>query len=434
MKELKKNIRGILGKPSTDHLVLSPVQKDIHFIRFSNNGVNRENLFDRKVETAIEAGVNGRTALLTIDGQESSSVEAAAAKARQTAELLPEDPEYMPPVTKEETAGIKTVSIVYDPIPVEEKYTLLSHIFAAMKNAGLVSAGSLASSVTEHAVFNTKGVNLSHYSLDYALNVTAMSGKSAFKDFYYGSDLKKLDLENFINNLTEKAKLASKVKTQDAGKYAVILGPDATAELLAFFYYYAFDRKKIDEGLSSLASRMDKEIAVKDFHFFSDPYDPDMKVNPPFDAKTGMPCRRVELIKEGHFQEAFCTRYYAKKNGFVPCGNGIMNTKYNLSVEGKNKTLEQMAADIGNGLFINSFFYIRVVDEMDSVFTGMTRNGVFRIKNGKLINAVNNFRFNQNVFEMLANIIDIGEARNTEFGRFPYLAVKDFNLVSQTEF
>lgn len=434
MKELKKGIRSILSKPSTDHLVISPVQKNIHFIRFSNNSVNRENLYERKVSTSIEAGVNGRTAVLVTDGLCKEELEHTAAQARMTAELMPQDPEYMPPVAKEETEGLKTVSVVPELIPVDERYALLAQIFAKMKNAGLKASGTFVSTIAEHAVFNTRKVALSHYSMEYALNVTALSGNGTFKDFYYGTDLRKLNLEKFTENLIVKASLASKVKSMDAGRYTVVLAPAAVAELMSFFAWYNCDKKKIDEGLCGFSSRINKNIAVSNFHFYSDPYAEGRRLNPPFDAKSGAPCRHVELIKDGRFQEAFCTRYYARQQGLTPCGSGLGNTRYNLTADGTDRTAEQMIADIDNGLFINSFFYIRNVDEMDAVFTGMTRDGVFRIKNGKIVHAVNNFRFNQNMFEMFMNILDIGEAENTEFGRFPYLTVKDFCLVSRTEF
>ncbi|MBO4556343.1 MAG: TldD/PmbA family protein [Elusimicrobiales bacterium] len=434
MKELKKNIRNILDKPSTDHLVLAPVQKDVHFIRFSNNRVTAENLFDRSVETTIEAGVNGRTAVLTTDGLTKDALEKTAAEARKTAEMLPQDPEYMPPVSKEDASQAKPVTSLPYPAPIEEKYEILARIFAKMKNAGLAAAGNLISAETEHAVFNTKGVNMSHYALHYALQVTAISEKGSFKDSFYGSDLKKLDLEPFIENIIEKSKLASKIKTQDAGKYTVLLSPAAAAELLMFFFFYNGDQKRIDEGLCGLSTRKDKEFAVKNFHFFSDPYDPEQRTLPPFSPKSGAPCRKADFIRDGRLQEAFATRYYAKEHGLVPNGDGLRNTMYNLQVEGTDRTFNQMLENIENGLYINSFFYIRSVDEMEAVFTGMTRDGVYRIKNGKLINAVNNFRFNENMFEFMANILDIGQAVNTEFGRFPYMTVKDFNLVSKTEF
>ena len=87
-----------------------------------------------------------------------------------------------------------------------------------------------------------------------------------------------------------------------------------------------------------------------------------------------------------------------------------------------------------NGLYVNSFWYIRLVDLMDGIFTGMTRDGLFRIKDGKLAGSVNNFRFNQSVFDMLRNTTGIGKEKESAFTSIPPITVKDFNFVSRTEF
>ena len=87
-----------------------------------------------------------------------------------------------------------------------------------------------------------------------------------------------------------------------------------------------------------------------------------------------------------------------------------------------------------NGLYVNSFWYIRLVDLMDGIFTGMTRDGLFRIKDGKLAGSVNNFRFNQSVFDLLKNTAGIGKEKAMVYTSMPTITVRDFNFVSKTEF
>ena len=43
--------------------------------------------------------------------------------------------------------------------------------------------------------------------------------------------------------------------------------------------------------------------------------------------------------------------------------------------------------------------------------TGMTRDGLFLVENGKITKAARNFRFNQSVLEMLRNVESLGPAR-----------------------
>ena len=40
----------------------------------------------------------------------------------------------------------------------------------------------------------------------------------------------------------------------------------------------------------------------------------------------------------------------------------------------------------------------------EKVMTGMTRDGLFLVENGKVARAAKNFRFNQSVLEMLRNV------------------------------
>jgi len=89
---------------------------------------------------------------------------------------------------------------------------------------------------------------------------------------------------------------------------------------------------------------------------------------------------------------------------------------------------------VEDGLYVNSFWYIRQVDQMDAVFTGMTRDGLFRIKDGRLAGSVNNFRFNQSVFALLENTTDIGKEKGMVYASMPHITVKDFNFVSSTGF
>ena len=53
-------------------------------------------------------------------------------------------------------------------------------------------------------------------------------------------------------------------------------------------------------------------------------------------------------------------------------------------------------------IFCVSFWYIRGVDPRTATVTGLTRDGVWYIENGKIQYPVRNFRFNQSIVQMLA--------------------------------
>ena len=95
------------------------------------------------------------------------------------------------------------------------------------------------------------------------------------------------------------------------------------------------------------------------------------------------------------------------------------------------------------GLLVTRFWYIRAVDPRTALFTGVTRDGLWYIENGKIQYPVTNFRFNQSVLELLApgNVELIGKSERTgnsdSQGRgaslTPALKIKRFNFTSLSE-
>jgi predicted Zn-dependent protease len=98
-----------------------------------------------------------------------------------------------------------------------------------------------------------------------------------------------------------------------------------------------------------------------------------------------------------------------------------------------------MIEDTDHGLLITRFWYIREVDAMQKILTGMTRDGTFLIENGRLKNAVRNMRFNESLFHLLNNVEDLGYSVRTSGEEgidmvVPSLKAKDFNFSSVTRY
>jgi predicted Zn-dependent protease len=98
-----------------------------------------------------------------------------------------------------------------------------------------------------------------------------------------------------------------------------------------------------------------------------------------------------------------------------------------------------MIASMDRGLLISRFWYIRSTDPRIAGLTGLTRDGVWFIENGKVKYPVKNFRFNQSVIQMLApgNVEMVGVSERVgdtdSASLFPALKLKAFNFTSQSE-
>jgi predicted Zn-dependent protease len=91
------------------------------------------------------------------------------------------------------------------------------------------------------------------------------------------------------------------------------------------------------------------------------------------------------------------------------------------------------------GLLVTFFWYIRPVDQMTLLNTGMTRDGMFLIENGEIVGPVQNFRWNDGPARGFNNItmlgtpvpMHIGEAYdNPGTALVPAMKIEDFKMTS----
>jgi predicted Zn-dependent protease len=92
-----------------------------------------------------------------------------------------------------------------------------------------------------------------------------------------------------------------------------------------------------------------------------------------------------------------------------------------------------MIASTEKGILVTRFWYTNIVDPMQVIVTGMTRDGTFWIENGKVTHSIKNFRINQNVLDMLNNVEMMSESVLAGGIVVPAMKVRDFNFSSGTD-
>jgi len=147
-------------------------------------------------------------------------------------------------------------------------------------------------------------------------------------------------------------------------------------------------------------------------------------------AGGGLPAEPMAWIENGVVKNLVYDRYWAGKAGKQP--TPFPNR---LVLEGGGKSLADMIAAVDRGLLITRFWYIRVVNPQTMQVTGLTRDGVFLIEQGKVTAPVMNFRFNQSPVEMLKNTVALGTPVRVRGGEgqgmiAPPIVVKDFSFTS----
>jgi predicted Zn-dependent protease len=160
----------------------------------------------------------------------------------------------------------------------------------------------------------------------------------------------------------------------------------------------------------------------------------------------GFPKKKLHLIEKGVFKEIPTDRRVAEMLKMENTGHSLgADDEYgplplNLHIENGDKSLEKMIDTTKKGILVTQFHYVNILDPMKTLITGMTRNGIFLIEDGKVKQGLKNLRFTQSIMETLMNVDMIGDKTLVQSGGFgggfsvPAMKVRDFHFTSKTEF
>ena len=71
---------------------------------------------------------------------------------------------------------------------------------------------------------------------------------------------------------------------------------------------------------------------------------------------------------------------------------------------GEAESVDELVAAVDDGIYITRVHYLGIVDPRRGVLTGMTRDGTFRIRDGKIAEPLVNLRFTIAVPDLLADV------------------------------
>jgi predicted Zn-dependent protease len=150
----------------------------------------------------------------------------------------------------------------------------------------------------------------------------------------------------------------------------------------------------------------------------------------------GSPATPVTWIEKGVLKNIYYDPVTARRQKVAPSPAA---PNMSLAVEGTNQSIEDMIKTTRRGLLVTFFWYLRPVDTLTLLNTGMTRDGLFLIENGEIAGPVQNFRWNMSPLVAFANISAVGKAVPIHTGEaydgpgtalVPALRVEDFYMTS----
>jgi len=241
----------------------------------------------------------------------------------------------------------------------------------------------------------------------------------------------------------------------DAGRYEVILPPSGVADMMATLTFYSMGGQDAEDGRTVFSrdgggTRVGEEISPLPFTLYSDPGEPGIECSPfvatgasssevsVFD--NGLPIERTDWIRDGALAHLRYHRAGAAKYG-VPMAPFVDNLVLRCG-QHEGGSVDDMVALTERGLLLTCLWYIRQVDPATALETGLTRDGVYLIEEGRIVAAANNFRFNESPVDLLARATEVGTPVRSlarEFGEYmnrtimPALRIPDFNMSSVSQ-
>jgi len=285
---------------------------------------------------------------------------------------------------------------------------------------------------------------------EFQLNGRTEGGRSSAWASAAGPQLATLDIDARVAEVHRRLEWARTTRELEAGRYETILPPIAVADLMTFLYWKMSARDARDGrtmfSAPGGATKVGQRVSDLDFTLFSDPTAPGLECEPFASVSASsavaslfdnaVPLGRVDWIDGGIITHLLTPRADAERAGTTfaaPVDNLV------LELQDSSGTTEDLVARTERGLLLTSLWYMREVDPATLLVTGLTRDGVYLVEDGRVVGAVNNFRFNESPVDVLAHSFEASATMRTvgrEFGAYfnrvamPALRVAGFNMSS----
>lgn len=413
-----------------------------------------------EIYRTVPNGVGARISTNQLDDRIlEAAVRAAERGSRRVARLGRGVGFYPPMPNYEPFSGAATWSDATYGLTTEVRGEVARALIAPAEAEGLFSAGYLEVRAGSTAYIDTAFQELrtgeyAYWEQPYvrwtqaqcSMTVRDVSGAGSGWAGRSSYDWARIDADAVAQLAIEKCRASRDPVALEPGRYTVILEPQAVADLIEIMVRSLVQREFPEQGnrgpwllgpdavLRIWRSKLGLKVVDERITISHDPSDPELGIVMRL-AERPEPVAWIErgvLTNLGH---EFSTDVRRLEGAHHLRGA----TGYRMS--GGDTSLEEMIRTTRRGLLVTRLSNLRQLDDVSLLATGLTRDGLWLIENGKITKAVKNFRFTESPLFALNNIEQLGEpvpvfrpTRN-ESGQLtpaivPPLKVRDFSFTS----
>jgi PmbA protein len=250
-----------------------------------------------------------------------------------------------------------------------------------------------------------------------------------------GRDFGIVSAEQIAEKVVARAKELLSPRRIESGKMPVILAKRISANILSM-YLSSFYAENAQKGLSRLANCLGEKIASEKFSLLSEPLMPDLPGSTLMDGE-GIPTAALCVVENGEFKSFLYNMESASKENRKSTGHGArgfagkaITSFINAVVALGNKSEREMLSMFPHCLLVT---HLEGGSGCDPV-SGQISIGVqgFWCENGIPVHATDNLTISSNFFDLLKNIVEIGNGYNDYFSsvKVPTLAISEMSVSS----
>jgi predicted Zn-dependent protease len=411
--EAKRLIERILSFSKAEDSQVSLSSSEGSHTRFANNEITTSGT-SHDLSITISATIEKRNGVVAVNELTDEILRRAVARAEEIARITPPDPEYVPPLAPQEYPEIQSYYEETAKARAEDRLPGIRAVIEPAAKVGLSSSGYFTNSA-EAIAFGNKLGNFGYHRMtnaNYSATVRTPDGTGSGWASDGAPRITDIDAGRLAATAIRKAVESRGPKPIEPGKYVVILEPAAVNDLLPLMMG-GFNARQTEQGFSFLAKRgggnlTGERIFSEQVTIRSDPFDPRLPGVPW--SGGGVPTEKVTWIEKGVVKNLSYDRYWAQQSGRKP----VFFT--NFIMEGGTLTHEELIKSTERALLVTHFWYIRTVNPQTVQLTGLTRDGIFLIEEGRIKMPVTNLRFNESPVNVLKNVEALSKPMRTGSG------------------
>jgi len=376
----------------------------------------------------------------------------------------PDDPQYFTYNAK----PIPPVSLYYESSVAAmdtARAEAIPAIIEQIHDAGLIGAATVGSIARSVVYVYKQGLTAFAEETDNEVTVTARSPDGTGSGWAGAAhrDWSKIAPTAVTARAIELSKMSRHPVALEPGRRTAILGPAAVAQLV-YAMAPAFEGERVRRRYSPLSdltgvggrtTKLGRRVFDPRLQLVSDPADPNGGFPPFFELGGleyrvwGYPTSAVTWIDKGILTN-LAYDALGSSSRRLPAAD-VPRSACLTTVPGTTTaTIDEMIANCKEGVYVNRFSDIDVVDEKTMLMTGVTRDGCFFVKDGKISKPIKNFRFTESPFFSFNKVEMVGVSERVAFGaprvrsefqlrwpRLPVIAppmmVQDFNFTATAD-